>query len=109
MDSNERNRIQRILALLTLGLTDALNDELISTDEAERLLFSPRMMSYCKELAALPELVNAIHAGTELDAVKRLLRSDQWATSIEAIRRNARALIAKTEPSDPEMEPWLPG
>ena len=108
MIEDETNRLQRLLALLILGLSDALNDELITIDEAERLLYSPNTMRFCEEILASPDLMNAIHAGTELGSIKQLLPSEEWGKSIDAIQTNARAFIASTPSSDSQLDPWLP-
>ncbi|MFO1046173.1 MAG: DUF3969 family protein [Planctomycetaceae bacterium] len=108
MIEDETNRLQRLLALLILGVSDALNDEIITIDEAERLLYSPNTMRFCEEISASLDLTNAIHAGAELGSIKQLLASEEWDKSIDAIRTNARTLIASTPPSDSQLDPWLP-
>src|SRR5688500_17444765 len=107
MASNEYVRIQRVLAIMSLGMVDALQDGSISGDEAERLLFSPGTMRWCEKIGASPELLDLIHAGTELEATKRLVSVDHWKKSLDTIRAQARAVLEQTDPSDPQLDKWV--
>jgi hypothetical protein len=107
MNANEQTRLQRLLALLSLGICDALADHQISIDEAEQLLFSPRSMRYCRNIGSLQDLIHLVDVGTELDPIQRLLPPMVFSKSLDEIRANARAVLSKTNSSDPQLEPWL--
>jgi len=90
-----------------MGLCDALQDETISHDEAELLLFSPHMMRLCKNIAASKLLLDLIHLGTELHSIKRLVGTDEWNRSLNEIRENARFVLAQSEVTDSQLDSWV--
>jgi len=106
MNSAEINRTQRILALLALGICDALQNEAMSSDEAEDLLFSPHTRHCCEAMGAPAELVDILNEGSELDSIKRLLSSEQWIVALNSIMEKARSFLKETVPSDAQLEKW---
>lgn len=109
MDSAANGRIQRILALLALGICDALQNKVISINEAEDLLFSPHTLRRCQVMEALPKLVGIIREGTELDAIDRILTSDKFHEILTKMMQESRSFLRETEPSDPQLEKWIDG
>ena len=107
MSSTESIRIQRLLALLTLGVCDALQNDVMSIDEAEHLLFSPHSMRCCEEIGASVIVTGIIHEGTELDSIKRLLSVQKCKASISKMMQDARTFLRNTEPSEPQLEKWI--
>ena len=106
MSPNELLRLQRIMALLSLGILEALNDELISIREAELLLFSPANLKMCERIGAEPELYDLIHIGTELDSIKDLLTAQDLINAVSKIRSNAKSLLSRIGPSDTQLDRW---
>jgi hypothetical protein len=107
VDNKEKNRLQRLIALLSVGICDALRDGVISHDEAERLLFSPHSSRWCNYIGMEKLLVSLLHDGTELDTIDRLVGSDEWNSTIERLRANAYSVLTKTEESDSQLDTWL--
>ncbi len=106
--SNENARIQRLLALLSIGVVEALRNNTISADESERLLFSPRMMNFCQRISAKKELRQLIHLGTELDDIKRLVSEESFIKALDEVRQKAEATLRDTTPSDSQLDFWAP-
>ena len=107
MISHEHAQLQRIFLLLSLGITDALRKGIISHNEAEWLLFSPRTMSYCKSMGTDAELVHLIHMGTELESIRKIVSVDDWLEAIDKIRSTAFLVLSRTEPCDTQLDPWI--
>ena len=83
-----------LLALLAIGVCDALLDEKITLRKAEQLLFSPYAMRESSSLAK--EIAELIHKGTELDDIRSLIPSD-YKPTVEKIRNLAVACLAGME------------
>ncbi|MDB5339640.1 MAG: hypothetical protein JWN70_5259 [Planctomycetaceae bacterium] len=107
MNLKENVRTERLLALLSLGIAHALKNGAISSDEAERLLFSPGTIGRCSKIGAPSELIDLIHVGTELDAIKRLISLRKWEESLEIVQTNALAVLRQTDESCSQLEPWI--
>jgi hypothetical protein len=107
MNEKESLRTQRLLALLSLGMCDMLENNVISIDEAERLLFSPHSMQCCELIGADERIISMIHEGTELDSIKRLLPPEQFGISLDRIRATARLVLEQTEASDSQLDKWI--
>lgn len=106
MKASERNRLERLVATLSLGLSNAIGDGVITIDEASRLLFSPATMRLLKDAGVDKAIIAMIHAGTELDDIQRLL-PDRFASALEEMKREAKAFLSTTAPSDPGLDNWL--
>lgn len=107
MNADEVNRLERLLALLGIGLCNALRDYLISHDEAERILFSPFVLRICTEFCFVKPLIDFIYEGTELDSIRRLVGEVEWNASIERMCANAIAVLASTVESDSQLDHWM--
>jgi len=95
----------RLLALLAVGICEALKEERIEIREAERLLFSPHVMS--KAASIDPRIAELIHMGTELDDIKDLVPED-YEPTIQRIRDAALNLLqTASEESEHEQEHWV--
>lgn len=108
MPPNEQLRLQRIIAIFSIGIIEALKDGRIAIREAELLLFSPNTMTWCEGINAEPELQDLVHIGTELDAVNDMLPKEDWVAAVNKIRANANSLLSRTTPSDPQLDHWIP-
>lgn len=107
MITPEANRTQRLLALFTLGVCDALSENAISNTEAERLLFSPRTMRNCKSMGLSAEAIKMIHIGTELDSISRMVGYEEWSASINSMRKIARDVLVATQESSSQLDNWF--
>ncbi|WP_237226689.1 DUF3969 family protein, partial [Rubinisphaera sp. JC750] len=94
----------RLLALLAVGICDALREETIDVLEAERLLFSPRAMELSSSCG--DRIVELIHMGTELDDIKSLV-PDDYESTLERIRTLAmECLVDQKDSADPQEGNW---
>jgi hypothetical protein len=54
-----------------------------------------------------PRIIDVIHAGTELDAVNRIVSPEQLIVSLDKMIAEARGFLRETEASDPQLEKWI--
>lgn len=99
-------QLERVTALLTVGLVVALEAETVSTNEANQLLFSPHTMALLRAAGVRQALVDLIHAGTEVEDFESLL-PDQRSAALTALREDALACLASCEPYDFNAEKWM--
>jgi hypothetical protein len=106
MTSERLTQLERLLAVLSLGLSAALKHQVIALDEAEQLLYSPFTMTKLRELGGPHELLELIQAGTELEDLESLLPHD-LTDSLTQMEHQALSLLATGEPSQPQLDKWL--
>lgn len=61
------DQLERIVALLTLGLVAALEQEVVTMDEAIQILFSPYMMRLLEAASVRESVISLVHTGSELE------------------------------------------
>lgn len=64
---------ERLLSLIMLGSLVALEEEIISIDEAEAFLFNPYIVDKLKELHFSNSLIDIINEGCELEDLQSLI------------------------------------
>jgi hypothetical protein len=99
-------QLERVTALLTVGLVVALEAGTVSTDEANQLLFSPHTMALLRAAGVRQALVDLIHAGTEIEDFESL-PPEVRAAALRALRKDALACLASCEPYDFNAEKWM--
>lgn len=83
IEINEKSYLQSYLSILSIGILDCIEKDIISYDDAMNLLYFPSMIEKLERL--LPNLGEAIHLGTELEDVSEIV-PDKLHDSIEQIR-----------------------
>lgn len=73
IDIEGKKEIERILAILELGLLTALENNLISIEESEGYLFNPYTMRVMKDNEINESIIDIIHRGCELEDIQSLL------------------------------------
>lgn len=69
----QKDDIEKMIILISIGLAFSLKNNTISYDDAAKILFSPRMMEFAKNQSLDMALVDLIHEATELEDVADLL------------------------------------
>lgn len=82
----------KLVALVTVGICDALQEGQIEITEAERLLFSPHVISRVKKCD--PTLAEIIHLGTELDSIQDLV-PHEYEPTLNRIRTLAQESLSR--------------
>jgi hypothetical protein len=107
MNLHETHRVQRLIAIFTVGICEAVRTGVVSIDEAEILLFSPHTIRSMEQIGAPAKMTDFIQVGTELDAVKRIVSQQEFMRSLERIRSEALSFLGDTKACDPQLEKWI--
>ncbi|MFS0656878.1 DUF3969 family protein [Bacillus sp. 179-C3.3 HS] len=89
--------LDKIVAMQILGVMTALKEGLITIEEAEKVIFSPRHMDLFKANGGSEELLNLIHLGTELEDVESVIPHELEASIEEIYVLCIRFLKKRTE------------
>lgn len=98
------NTKTRVLALLAIGICDALEEGTISIDDAERILFSPCSMNVASRWDQ--RIVELIHKGTELEDIV-MLCPEEYRPTVQRIRSLALEILDNTGATDPLEAHWI--
>ena len=107
MGTQQNHRVQRLIAIFIVGVCNSIRTGAVSIDEAESLLFSPYTIRRIEQIGASNKIVELIHAGTELDAVKRIVSEQEFMRSLENMISQALSFLSETEACDPQLEKWI--
>lgn len=103
MNHEESTRIQRVLALMSIGMVAALRESLISVDESQYLLFAPYALDVADELDGSGKLHQLIEAGMQYEDIHTHL-PHLANTKLDEIETAAKEVLRNTDPSNPELE-----
>jgi hypothetical protein len=106
MTTEELNQIERLVAILSLGLCSAIKHEVINIDEAEHILYSPFTIKKLTEIGSHQEIIELIHAGTELEDLASLLPKELSKT-LSQIEGKTLKLLSTSSKTNPQLEKWL--
>jgi hypothetical protein len=98
--------IQRLVAVLALGMCRALSQKALSTSYACHRLFGPALTSLIKQTDGGPELLEALNLASELEAVEELV-PNALQTSLDDIDARLVAFLRSMAPTALESEKWL--
>ena len=93
-----------IVAVLCIGVCDAIVAGAMTLDDAERYLFNPYTLTELEKRGQGEDITDLIHLGTELSNVGRLL-PDKFGSSIAQIKSMALAIL-NARPADPNAA-WI--
>lgn len=105
MEHTEASNIEKLLAVLSLGLTEAIKASAIRIDEAEQMLYSPQVMKLLIDRGFSKELVDLIHLGTELEDLESLL-PDRLKDNLSQMSDSAIDTLRKMPRIDPVQPRW---
>ncbi|RKZ77590.1 MAG: hypothetical protein DRR19_27700 [Candidatus Parabeggiatoa sp. nov. 1] len=106
MMKEQVNQLEKLLAVLSIGLGVAIKHNAIEIDEAEQLLYSPSTMNKLNEIGAKKEMIELIHAGTELDDLQSLIPCE-LAKTLDSMENNALKFLTLSPTIHPQLEKWL--
>jgi hypothetical protein len=106
MTPDELNQIERLVTILSLGLSVAIKNQVIEIDEAEQLLYSPFTITKLNELGINQQIIELMKVGTELEDLESLL-PDELAKSLSQMETQALQLLATSSKTNPQLEKWL--
>ncbi len=106
MTQDELNQIERLVTILSLGLSVAIKNQAIKINEAEQILYSPFTIARLNELGIDKQIINLIKVGTELEDLESLL-PDELSKSLSRMEAQAVQLLAVSSETNPQLEKWL--
>jgi hypothetical protein len=98
----DRTEIERLLAILHLGLCTAIEQGVLPITSAEDYLYSPYTLEQLETLGVSPQSLRLVHLGTELEDVASLL-PEKLQESLVEIKQAALTLL-QTLPYSPGAE-----
>jgi len=99
-------QLERLIGLVAIGLSVALEEDHLSPDEAAHLLFSPATMRLLEGQDADRSLVSLVHDGTEVDDVSRLA-PEGLSPLLAKIRKAGLATLKTADTYDFQETKWL--
>ncbi|WP_066495567.1 DUF3969 family protein [Abyssisolibacter fermentans] len=97
--AHEKREIERVLAIIELGLLTALESDSIGIEEAEGYLFNPYTMRKMQECNVSSELIDIVHLGSELEDIQSLM-PDKLKENILSLKEKCIDVLNKLEEPD---------
>ncbi|MGK4000050.1 DUF3969 family protein [Sorangium sp. So ce1024] len=98
--------IQRLVAVLALGMCRAVSSGAVSADYACHRLFGPALISRAHEAGATRDFVEVLNLASELEAVEQLA-PDAFQASLADIEARLLDVLRAIAPTVVEGEKWL--
>ena len=100
------HQLERITCLMVLGVARALQEELITLDEAAHLILSPHTMGLLREAGARQSVIDLIHDGTELDDIATLI-PERFGHCVRQLADASLNCLRESPAYDFERDKWL--
>jgi hypothetical protein len=98
--------IQRLVAVLALGMCRAVSAGTVSAAYACHRLFGPAMISRVHEAGATPEFLEVLNLASELEVVERLA-PDAFQAALDDVDARLVDILRTIAPRVLEGEKWL--
>lgn len=85
-ETENKYQTEKLLLINLLGIIESLTLNLITLEEAERVLFTPFSIEILQGKQMSKEIINIIHLGTELEDVLSII-PDKYNESLLEMRR----------------------
>ncbi|MBD7938789.1 DUF3969 family protein [Cytobacillus sp. Sa5YUA1] len=94
LNTTSKEELEKIILLNVIGLIEGINENLITIEESENILFSPYIMELVDSIGISKEVLEVIHLGTELEDVESLIPENLSQSLIE-IKEKSMTLLQK--------------
>ena len=101
----DKTEIERLLAILQIGLCVALEQDILSIEDAERYVYSPYTLEKLEALGVSPQLQRLVQLGSELEDVASLL-PEKLAESLAEIKQAALDILQDL-PAETTDQKWV--
>jgi hypothetical protein len=105
----EKPDIERFVSIVNLGICTALENGVLTIEEAETYLYSPYTMEQLEKLDVAQELIDIVHLGTELEDIKSLI-PEKLNESLEEIKVETLKFmksVLQTTPTNIRPQKWI--
>lgn len=99
-------QLERVVALLTIGLAVALERGKVTTSEANQILFSPHAMTLLRSAGVRDAVVDLVHAGTEIEDVEFSL-PDRMPHNLHLLVADAITCLETCDKYDFNADKWI--
>lgn len=96
---DKKKEVNRVLAIIQLGLLTALENNSISIEEAEGYIFNPYTIKKMEEINVNNKVIDIVHLGTELEDIKSLI-PEKIEESIIDLKRKCIAMFNELDKAD---------
>lgn len=100
------SEIERFILVLTMGLSVAIKNKIVSIEEAENFLFSPYSMNKLEEIKVNTSIIRLINLGCELENVERII-PDILELSIDEITMTSAKLLRNLAKPEAPAKKWI--
>lgn len=94
VSTNNERQLEKLVLLNIIGIVNSLKENLITIEEAEKIIFSPYVMDLANTKGLSKELIDIIHMGTELEDIESLI-PEQLDESLDQIKNKSNKLLQK--------------
>ncbi len=101
----DKTEIERLLALLHIGLCVAIGQGILSIEAAEDYLYSPYTVEKLEELGVSPQLRRLVQFGCELEDVASILPK-KLDESLAEMKQAALEILQALPPHNPDQQ-WV--
>ncbi len=102
----EVQQIERLVALLSVGVTVAIERGVFTIDEASNFVFSPHAMRLLRECGGRAAVIDMVHRGTEVEDIASLM-PEMLASELVGLREEALSCLEDAGQYPFNAEKWL--
>ena len=106
LNINSKLETERMILVISIGITEALKNNLMSIEEAENCFFSLYTIKKLEDLGVDKDIIRLIYLGCELEDVESLI-PDKLQKSIEDIRVESLRLLNLISRPDCAEKRWI--
>jgi len=99
-------QLERLVALLTIGLAVALERGKVTTAEANQILFSPHAMRLLRAAGVREVVVDLVHAGTEIEDIEFSL-PERMPHNLHLLVADAFSCLETCDKYDFNADKWI--
>lgn len=99
-------QLERVVALLTIGLAVALERGKVTTAEANQILFSPHAMTLLRSAGVREVVVDLVHAGTEIEDIEFSL-PERMPHNLHLLVADAFSCLETCDKYDFNADKWI--
>lgn len=94
LSTSNKEQLEKLILLNIIGLVNCIEEDLITIEEAEKIIFSPYTMDLFNTKELSKELIDIVHLGTELEDIDSLI-PEKLSESLVQIKNLSIELLQK--------------
>ncbi|GAB6482513.1 DUF3969 family protein [Bacillus cereus group sp. MYBK71-2] len=97
VESKDIQQFEKMILINILGVLNALEEQLITIEEAEKIIFTPYTIDLLRSKKVSEEVLHVIYLGTELEDIYSLMPNELKDTLLEIKQLVLKLLQEKQE------------